>query len=528
MKKHFLTAATILAIIQLILFSSHHDARASSKYFDGKLTISGFAKQQMQVRTEMPAAERQFHSTNVDFFQTSGLFEALYKIRDCPDYSISFFGGVKAWWQESIYYDHKMSNAIPRDERQNWTIPRNFDKDMLTEAYIDIIKGPWQFRLGKQILVWGQLDLERVADVVNPLDIRRGPPGVNTWEEVKQGLWMIRTLYQSELPGSLLFETIINPGDFKPMELPYEGTQPGVAASQVRFFSPQVQKFGIYYWNREKWSRDAPDCWSLRNNWEAGFRVRGNTWDIDWTLLYWNARDDVPVADPDKIGPFTNLFVTAGLKTMLTGKWVSPQWPSYKVYYYKRYQTVGGTAQTFFPKLWNTIWRLEWFYEINRPINKATRGDPSAIYGLTKRNVLGIALQCNKSLYIPWFTRSFMANDAMMDASVTYGWEKVFNYDRDLTLDGRNHDWRHSSNDVITGFIMQPLFHQSFVFVFLGNYQLTIQRWQLIPILSYVFPGKHWRGDMGYVAYGGSNHNWVKSSSMPNNDYALLRLRYEF
>ena len=240
-KKNLLSAVTILTLMLFMVFAPHRAAQASSTYMDGKLTISGFVKQQMQIRTEMPAAERQFHSTNVDFFQTSGLLETLYKIRDCPDYSISFFGGVKAWWQESIYYDHKMSNAIPRDERQSWTMPRDFDKDVLTEAYIDIIKGPWQFRLGKQILVWGQLDLERVADVVNPLDIRRGPPGVNTWEEVKMGLWMIRTLYQSELPGNLLFETVINPGDFTPMELPYEGTQPGVAASQVRFFDPRTR-----------------------------------------------------------------------------------------------------------------------------------------------------------------------------------------------------------------------------------------------------------------------------------------------
>jgi hypothetical protein len=527
-KEIVLSAATILAMMLSIVFCTQHSAQASSTYLDGKLTISGFLKQQMQIRTEMPAAERQFHSTNVDFFQTSGLFETLYKIRDCPDYSVSIFTGFKAWWQESIYYDHKMSEAIPRDERQNWTKPESFENDILTEAYLDIIKGPWQLRLGKQILVWGQLDLERVADVVNPIDIRRGPPGVNTWEEVKQGLWMIRTLYQSELPGDLLFETVFNPGDFKPIELPYEGAQPGVAASQVRFLDPKNQKFGIYYWNREKWSRDAPSGWSLRNNWEAGFRIRGNTFDIDWTLLYWNARDDAPVADPKKVGPFNTIYLESGIRTAITGQWAAPEWPSYKVYYYKRYQTVGGTAQTFSPKLWNTIWRLEWFFEINRPLNKATLGDPAAIYGLTKRNILGIAVQCGKTFNIPWFTRSFIANSAMTDISFTYGWEKVFNYSRDLTLDGRNHGWKNSSNDVVTFFMQQPLLHQTYTFVMLGNYYLRTQKWQLIPVISYAFPGIHWRADAGYVVYGGSNHNWVKSSSTPNNDYVLLRLRCEF
>ena len=93
----------------------------------------------------------------------------------------------------------------------NYQFPQKID-DVITELYTDYINGPWQVRTGKQIVIWGQLDMSRVADVVNPLDLRWGVPGVDTWEEVKQGLWMIRTFYQSQLPGNLLFEFILNPG----------------------------------------------------------------------------------------------------------------------------------------------------------------------------------------------------------------------------------------------------------------------------------------------------------------------------
>ncbi len=57
--------------------------------------------------------------------------------------------------------------------------------------------------------------MQRVADVVNPLDLRLGVPGVDNWEEIKKGLWMIRTTYQSSLPGNLIFENIINPGYYQ-------------------------------------------------------------------------------------------------------------------------------------------------------------------------------------------------------------------------------------------------------------------------------------------------------------------------
>jgi len=113
--------------------------------------------------------------------------------------------GFKYWWQKAQYFDQDYRRSIPHHERKDWAHPRSFQDDVLTETYIDVSTGPWKIRLGKQIVIWGQLDLERVADVVNPIDIRRGPPGVNTWEEVKQGLWMIRLFYQSELPGKPSF-----------------------------------------------------------------------------------------------------------------------------------------------------------------------------------------------------------------------------------------------------------------------------------------------------------------------------------
>jgi hypothetical protein len=141
-----------------------------------------------------------------------------------------------------------------------------------------------------------------------------------------------------------------------------------------------------------------------------------------------------------------------------------------------------------------------------------------------------VAIQCNKKWNIPWFTKN-VVNNLMLESNITYGWEKVFNHDKELILASRNHYWENSTNDVVTMFLMQGLRDMSFVFVFTGNYHLRTGKYMAIPSLSYIFPGIHWRADIGYVAFGAARDNkeWVRTdSSNSTGDYLFLRLRYEF
>ena len=522
------SAAIVTIFSCFVLLCFCRPLRASIFLMDERLEINGFVKQTAYIRTGMSDREKLYHNSNMDFLQTSGLLEALYTVKEGPDLTIRLFGGVKYWWQQSQYFDQEYRRSIPYRDRKDWTHPRSFNDDVLTEAYIDIIKGPWEVRIGKQIVIWGQLNMSRVADVVNPLDIRRGFPGENPWEDIKQGLWMIRLFYESELPGDLLFETIFNPGDYQNMEIVLEGTHKGVKPYGVRWFDPENQKFGIYHWQREKWSRDAPG-WNLKENWELGFRVRGNTWGIDWTLLWWNARDDTPVAHPGKLVDFTWPFIATEGFTKNQDVWGTPEdnWdtPS-RVFYYKRYQTVGGTAQVYSPRLWDTVWRTEWFYEINRPLNEAVNGDPTKINGWTRRDIFGAAVQVSRAIYIPWFTKSSFAANRMLDVSLTYFWEKVLNHDRTLVLSSREHAWNDSATDMLILFMKQDLFHSRLIYVFNGRYFLRTDKWIAINSLTYVMPGGHWRFDLGYVAEGGPKRQYVTSSA--TMDKVTIRVRFVF
>ncbi|MCP4715912.1 MAG: hypothetical protein GY868_12410, partial [Deltaproteobacteria bacterium] len=420
MQKKILAIIYTLTICFSAIFFAQHSALASIELYDGKLILSGFVKEVAFYRTSMTAREDYYHDNNLDYLQTSALLEALYTIKEDDDVTIRLFGGLKYWWQKAHYFDDDYNRHIPHRDRKDWTHPRSFNDDMLTEVYLDYENGPFQLRIGKQIVVWGSLDLQSVTDVVNPLDFRRGYPGLNTWEELKQGLWMIRAFYLTELPGNLLFEFIFNPGDYKQIKINMEGTQPGAMAKPVRFFDPDLQKFGIFHWQREKWTRDAP-TWNT-SNWEAGFRIRGFTYGVDWTFIYWNALQDDWVADPNKINAFSMPFITAGIMTSMRGETVSPpDWGEFgRVYHAKRYDMIGGTFERYCPELWNTVWIIEWALDFGHPINKGTGGSEQSAYAWTRRNMFNTGIKVQKALDIPWFTKSRIACGRMLDIALTY------------------------------------------------------------------------------------------------------------
>ncbi len=72
----------------------------------------------------------------------------------------------------------------------------------LYEFYVDLSRGPWFLRTGRQILAWGETDMFRLLDSINPLD--------NTWgglfedlDDRRIPLWMLRGSYKLGDRGSL-------------------------------------------------------------------------------------------------------------------------------------------------------------------------------------------------------------------------------------------------------------------------------------------------------------------------------------
>ena len=535
MKKIILFPIYFLTIFFFITLFTQQSALAEIPLWDGKLLINGFVKEVAYYRTGMTDRDKEYYSNDLAYLQTSGLLEALYTVKDDEDMTIRLFAGVKYWWQKARYFDNEMDKTLDSHDRTQWELPRDWDEDILTEAYATVEKGPFEVRVGKQIVVWGSLDLAQVTDVVNAPDFRRGYPGINTWEEIKQGAWMIRAFYQSELPGDLLFEGIFNPGDYHQIRLQQEATWPGTSPYGVRRAGaiwaidptyPGAAR-GIYSWLNQKWTRDEPGF--NTSNWEAGFRIRGFTYGVDWTFIYWNALQDDFVQTT--FGQDFSDFYFGWYDASVSGANYPSQSIYPRIFDSKRYEMIGGTFERYCPEIWDTVWIMEWALDFGHPINKGTDGNGDAAYAVTERNILDIGLKVQKALNIPWFTQSSIATGRMLDVAITYQWDKVFSNDRDDVLGSRWHKRGDSVADNITLWFKQDMFHNKIVLVFIGNYYFQIGRWQAIPSLGYSLPGKHWRIEGGYAMYGGKNSNHRNAQYInysTHNDAAFMRIRYEF
>ncbi len=519
--KLFIVSCAVLLLIVL-----YKPVQAEVRLLEGDLIISGFLKDTAYINTQRWDRSKKYKGA-VDYWNTSFYIDGLYTFTEDPfGTTFKFFTGIRWWWEKSLQLYPKQKRTVLARNRDDYQKPQDW-QDYITEMYFDYMRGPLQVRVGKQIVIWGQNDVGRVADVVNPLDIRWGFPGVDTWEEVKKGLWMLRAFYTTNLPGNLMFEIIYNPGDFKAMELSYTGTHWGPEYFRDAQFSPG-KEMGMFTWLREKMRKDRPG-FDTRNT-EFGGRIRGYTLGVDWTLLYWNARDDGPVAHPGRVNDLALQYVFAGIEGAMSGGRVNPgRWPSQQIFHYKRYQTVGGTAQWLLPWFRYSSWDVEWFLEIKRPLNLGEGGSSSKVYGWTRKNIFGFSIKYTDRFKLPRGFRDFIKSDKDLDLTITYFYENIFDHRRDLVVADRNHRPGDSATDGVSVWAKLEILKSSVAIVPLGNYYFRTGSTMIILPIQYYFPEPYgnWRAMVGYKMYLRKRHKTL-SSDFDRKDAVMLRLSYEF
>ncbi len=102
--------------------------------------------------------------------------------------------GLKYHLLGRAYYD-SIFDSGPHE----WQDARDANKDdiddykseiEMREAYVDLTKGDYFLRLGKQNIVWGETDMFRLLDQINPLDNYHGL--IEDLDEKRVPLWMAR------------------------------------------------------------------------------------------------------------------------------------------------------------------------------------------------------------------------------------------------------------------------------------------------------------------------------------------------
>ena len=211
----------------------------------------------------------------------------------------------------------------------------------------------------------------------------------------------------------------------------------------------------------------------------VGFRLRGFSYNIDWTLVYVNQMSPAPVAIPGAIDQYALKYVIPGLRSQMdTNEFIKPD-PYYgpRPYQWKRYQLFGGTAQTIIDKLHGSVWRVEYFYEYNAPYNESTTATTQGtIYDQVKRDTFGMGINYSDKFDIPYITKNWFQNQ-YFQVSLTGFYEKIFNYNNNLIVEGsRGHRYGSSHSTTISWNLMQQWDNLIWTFVFTGSWDPEIKK----------------------------------------------------
>ena len=132
---------------------------------------------------------------------------------------------------------------------------KDYDKENITsfsqqyelwECYLDLARGPWFFRVGRQNLAWGETDSFRLLDSINPMDNTFGGPFEDI-DDRRIPLWMLRGSHNFGRVGpvaTLALEGFWVPGNWDtrvaplaPSGTPYAAPEPASPLGK-RFLTP--------------------------------------------------------------------------------------------------------------------------------------------------------------------------------------------------------------------------------------------------------------------------------------------------
>ena len=519
-------------------------ARAGAAIYllDDTLRVKGSVYEFGMYRTRVPGDEKSYRNTSWGLLRTKGTLELLYQAVEHGDTTLNLFGFFQYWRETVPDFDGEYRRSIDRRHRIHYQNPSYDSDDWINELYVDWYQGPLNIRCGKQIVMWSEVEMVRTIDRVNPLDLRYTTPGIDPWDEMKLGLWMLRGIYNTNLPGLLSFEGIWIPGDFEPTRTPIEATSMGSVPSPQGPASLRPRAYGQNAATETLFRRARP-AWTLRNS-SWALRVRGNSqlrvlgtpYLVDWTFSWYHGLNNTPVARSRTLGRAAALNLDAStLNGYLNRLAVTrvfglslPDQPDSRFFTYKFFDALGGSFQTYVPALQGVV-RGEMSYEIGVPRNKANPkhidDSPSfakPITGTTERDQINIGITLDRSVRVPWLQENFNARGIFDCTLGWFGQWRLGNVTRIRTTFGY-YD-RSQSNFTLT--IRTSLRHNELwpTIRFLYN----TRNWGYgVWALRYT-PDSHWRCELGYLWFFARDEWDASEAYARNKDSIYFRVGYEF
>lgn len=482
-----------ILIILMIMVINGREA-FGFKFFDDRLEVIGNVQETLNIRTHQDDRNIRYSS-----FRTTLRYEVFLNMVKCPDLDVDFHLLGNYYWDQSLNIDASLKRSVSREAGRSHLkdVRRPHSSEVfLKELYFDIKRNKLQLRVGRQLVSWGETAEARVADLINPLELKY-ITAFPQWEDYKIGLWMARIFWTPEnMWQDLGFEFLLIPGDFQELRFGLSGYPSGFPLSA----NNNNQKV------TDKMYRDAP-TWNIKNT-EWGVRIKG-FWRIaqgvDWTLSYFNTRSDSSV-----IASQARFFDLA--RIFLGG------YPKGKVFSYPRYQSTAATFATVWERFKIDI-RGECAY--NTDVDYAYGSSLSSAYQTKERELITTALRFGRKFMIPFISNGMLKNtnrSVAMDMSWYH--YNLFRYEdkganRILWESGSpGSTWDKISYSASTGFLYDTIITQfNFLYDFKGPTTLT-------AVLAYQ-PGDRWQWSATYVQYN-------EQRIARYNNQVILSMKYEF
>jgi hypothetical protein len=514
-------------------------SHASEAYdlLDGKLRVKGRLEQYNVFLTNAPSDDNFYRKHKLAVNQSIFTVEGLYTLVDNGSWLINFQNYYRYYYDSAPDLDSHLRRSFSTKRRMHdkYMTNRYDSDDWINEMYVDIYKGPWNIRLGKQVVAWSEVEMVQTIDKINPIDLRYATPGIQPFDEIKLGLWMFRGFYNSDLPGRLIFEHIFIPGDFERTRTPFEGCWASRRPAPGEIRNAPGQGDAVY------WMMDQASPRLSLSNYQYAFRIRGNSefflfktpYVVDWTVSYWNGLDTGHAVFEDTETVNNALNTNAVTRV---GNQPGPPLPYGRdVAAWKRYEAVGGSFQTFVPLL-QAVLRGELSYEIGRKWNSI---DPSQgvdrdtvgslgnfAEGTIERDYFSYGITIDKPLRIPFY------GDRMTKWGVRPYWDATFGVFGGYWVGNVHRVWQWSnsygykSNTFLTFMLRGGFRHNEFIPVLRAQYNPKNFGY-VAPGISYM-PGKHFRFELGSIWFYAKNPAVHREAAVEDRDMVYTRIRYEY
>ena len=293
--------SVILLVVAVMMVLMVYPAMAEQfSVFGRSLNLMGYVTQGVAFGLsdkEKYDTEKGFQSALTNLF-----LEGEYSITD----NLRFYSSgmlTVDWAYQLKHNDDSWNEKLFNKSHYNLNVDHKYWQ-LLKEMHLTWTPENFYFRVGKQIVKWGEMDGFRLMDQINPADGRRGFQDVE-FETSVIPIWLIRTEYFPPIKSSWLtdlgFEFVFNPNpDFIADNRLKTGNDVGgiwapnaLASGPFPFGQAHV---GSMFEN----IRD-PDKW--KEGHEFGFRAKGVVSNTMVTLNAFYGRDNSPLLQSAPIPP---------------------------------------------------------------------------------------------------------------------------------------------------------------------------------------------------------------------------------